>query len=60
MGDVKLAGVMGLYLGAAVMPALLIAFLAGTVVGLGVMLRAGAGSAQEGRCRSGRFWRWAA
>ena len=33
MGDVKLAGVMGLYLGLSVIPALLIAFLPGTVVG---------------------------
>jgi leader peptidase (prepilin peptidase)/N-methyltransferase len=41
MGDVKLAGVMGLYLGRAVAPALLFAFLAGTIVGLGVMARKG-------------------
>jgi leader peptidase (prepilin peptidase)/N-methyltransferase len=38
MGDVKLAAVMGLYLGAAVAPALLVAVLAGTVAGVGVML----------------------
>jgi leader peptidase (prepilin peptidase)/N-methyltransferase len=37
MGDVKLAAVMGLYLGAAVAPAILIAVLAGTLVGLAVM-----------------------
>jgi leader peptidase (prepilin peptidase)/N-methyltransferase len=42
MGDVKLAAVMGLYLGAAVAPALLIAVLAGTLVGVGVMLTQGA------------------
>jgi leader peptidase (prepilin peptidase) / N-methyltransferase len=41
MGDVKLAAVMGLYLGSAVAPALLIAVLAGTVVGIGVMLARG-------------------
>lgn len=41
MGDVKLAGVMGLYLGLAVIPALLVAFLAGSVVGLAVMTRGG-------------------
>jgi leader peptidase (prepilin peptidase)/N-methyltransferase len=41
MGDVKLAAVMGLYLGSAVAPALLIAVLAGTLVGVGVMLSAG-------------------
>jgi leader peptidase (prepilin peptidase)/N-methyltransferase len=44
MGDVKLAAVMGLYLGAAVAPALLIAVLAGTLVGVGVMLTRGAGA----------------
>ena len=48
MGDVKLAGVMGLYLGAAVIPALLSAFLAGTVVGLGVMVRQGPGARKKG------------
>jgi leader peptidase (prepilin peptidase) / N-methyltransferase len=45
MGDVKLAAVMGLYLGSAVAPALLIAVLAGTVIGVGVML----GPGSEGR-----------
>ncbi len=44
MGDVKLAAVMGLYLGSAVVPALLIAVLVGTVVGLAVMLVCGAGA----------------
>ena len=48
MGDVKLAGVMGLYLGTAVAPALLVAFLAGTLVGLGVILRQGPGARKEG------------
>jgi leader peptidase (prepilin peptidase)/N-methyltransferase len=42
MGDVKLAAVMGLYLGAAVAPGLLIAVLAGALVGVGVMLSQGA------------------
>lgn len=37
MGDVKLAGVIGLYLGVSVLPALLIGFLSGTVVGLGII-----------------------
>lgn len=41
MGDVKLAGVMGLYLGRSVGPALLIAFFLGTIVGIGVMARKG-------------------
>ena len=42
MGDVKLAGAMGLYLGLSVIPALLIAFLAGSVVGLTMIAREGA------------------
>jgi leader peptidase (prepilin peptidase) / N-methyltransferase len=42
MGDVKLAGAMGVYLGAAVVPALLVAFFGGTVVGVGIVLREGA------------------
>ncbi len=42
MGDVKLAGAMGLYLGVSVVPALLVAFLTGTVFGLAVIAREGA------------------
>jgi leader peptidase (prepilin peptidase) / N-methyltransferase len=42
MGDVKLAAVMGLYLGRAVAPALLVAFLVGALVGLFLLLRHGA------------------
>ena len=42
MGDVKLAGVMGLYLGRSVAPAMLVALLAGTVVGMAIMARKGA------------------
>ena len=34
MGDVKLAGMLGLYLGRAVAPAMLIALVAGVVVGV--------------------------
>jgi leader peptidase (prepilin peptidase)/N-methyltransferase len=44
MGDVKLAGVMGLYLGVAIAPGLLAAFLTGSLVGLAIMLRHGAGA----------------
>ena len=43
MGDVKLAGVMGLYLGLSVIPALLVAFLSGSVVGIAMMARGGIG-----------------
>ena len=42
MGDVKLAGVMGLFLGTAVAPALLSAFAVGSAVGIGVLVRHGA------------------
>jgi leader peptidase (prepilin peptidase)/N-methyltransferase len=42
MGDVKLAGVMGLYLGVSVIPALLAAFLFGSIVGIAIVLRHGA------------------
>ena len=42
MGDVKLSGVMGLYLGLSVIPALLTAFLTGSVVGLAIIAREGA------------------
>jgi leader peptidase (prepilin peptidase)/N-methyltransferase len=48
MGDVKLAGVMGLYLGLAVAPGMLIAFLTGSIVGIAVMLRHGAGARKRG------------
>lgn len=42
LGDVKLAATMGLFLGRAVAPALLLALLAGTVVGLALIARHGA------------------
>lgn len=42
MGDVKLAGVMGLFLGVAVAPAILIALLAGVTVGAVIIARKGA------------------
>ena len=44
LGDVKLAAVMGLYLGREVVPALVIALLAGSIVGLAMMARHGAGA----------------
>jgi leader peptidase (prepilin peptidase)/N-methyltransferase len=44
MGDVKLAGVMGLYLGVAVAPAMLAAFAAGALVGVAIMAREGTGA----------------
>jgi leader peptidase (prepilin peptidase)/N-methyltransferase len=48
MGDVKLAGVMGLYLGLSVAPALLIAFLAGSLVGVAILARHGAAARKRG------------
>ena len=42
MGDVKLAGVMGLYLGVSVVPAMLVAFVAGSLVGIAMVARDGA------------------
>jgi leader peptidase (prepilin peptidase)/N-methyltransferase len=47
MGDVKLAGAMGIYLGLSVIPALLIAFLAGSVVGLTMIAREGASARKK-------------
>jgi leader peptidase (prepilin peptidase)/N-methyltransferase len=48
MGDVKLAALMGLYLGSAVAAALLIGFLAGALVGVGLILREGAAARKRG------------
>jgi leader peptidase (prepilin peptidase) / N-methyltransferase len=47
MGDVKLAGVMGLYLGLALVPALLVAFLAGSLVGVGMIAARGMAARKE-------------
>ena len=41
LGDVKLAGVLGLYLGTAVVLAMLVAFAAGSVLGLALIARHG-------------------
>jgi leader peptidase (prepilin peptidase) / N-methyltransferase len=41
MGDAKLVGVLGLYLGASVAPAFFVAFLVGTVGGMAIMMRKG-------------------
>jgi leader peptidase (prepilin peptidase)/N-methyltransferase len=47
MGDVKLAGAMGLYLGLSVIPALLVAFLSGSIVGLTMIAREGASARKK-------------
>ena len=48
MGDVKLAAVLGLYLGKAVAPALLVALLAGAIVGVTIIAREGAAARKRG------------
>jgi leader peptidase (prepilin peptidase)/N-methyltransferase len=48
MGDVKLAGVIGLYLGAAVIPAVFAAFLAGSLVGIAIIAREGRSGRKRG------------
>lgn len=47
MGDVKLAAVMGLFLGRAIAPALLVAVMAGALVGLAMIARQGAGARKK-------------
>ncbi|HEY8502545.1 MAG TPA: A24 family peptidase, partial [Solirubrobacterales bacterium] len=44
LGDVKLTAVMGLFLGRNVAPAILVALLAGSAVGLALIAREGAGA----------------
>jgi leader peptidase (prepilin peptidase)/N-methyltransferase len=56
MGDVKLAGVMGLFLGRAVAPAIFAALIAGTLIGAAVIARYGA----EGRKKGIPFGPWLA
>jgi|SRR5580692_493056 leader peptidase (prepilin peptidase)/N-methyltransferase len=55
MGDVKLAGMMGLFLGAAVAPALLIALVAGVALGMVVIYRKGARAGRKTAVPFGPF-----
>lgn len=55
IGDVKLAGVMGLFLGGAVAPAMLIALLGGALFGVFVMARRGAREARKTAVPFGPF-----
>ncbi|MEA2228727.1 MAG: leader peptidase (prepilin peptidase) / N-methyltransferase [Solirubrobacteraceae bacterium] len=55
MGDVKLAGVLGLYLGRAVAPALFIALIAGVLVGALVIARKGASAGRKTAVPFGPF-----
>jgi len=55
MGDVKLAGVMGLFLGRAVGPAMLLALVAGTVIGVAIMARRGVAEGRKTAVPFGPF-----
>jgi leader peptidase (prepilin peptidase) / N-methyltransferase len=55
MGDVKLAGVIGLFLGSAVAPAILIALFAGVIVGAVVIARKGAAAGRKTAIPFGPF-----
>ena len=55
MGDVKLAGMLGLYLGRAVAPAILIALLAGVLVGAAIIARKGAAEGRKTAVPFGPF-----
>jgi leader peptidase (prepilin peptidase)/N-methyltransferase len=48
MGDVKLAGTMGLFLGLSVIPALAVAFLVGSIVGIAIVVRDGRDARKTG------------
>jgi leader peptidase (prepilin peptidase) / N-methyltransferase len=55
MGDVKLAGVIGLFLGRAVAPAILIALVAGLLAGAAIVARRGAHEARKTKVPFGPF-----
>jgi leader peptidase (prepilin peptidase)/N-methyltransferase len=55
LGDVKLAGVMGLYLGKTVAPAIMIALVVGVVVGMVVIARKGAVEGRKTKIPFGPF-----
>ena len=55
MGDVKLAGMLGMFLGREVAVALLVAFVAGTLVGVVVMARRGVGEGRKTAIPFGPF-----
>lgn len=55
MGDVKLAALMGLFLGREVAPAMLVALLVGALFGLAIMLREGAAAGRKQAVPFGPF-----
>ena len=55
MGDVKLAAVLGLYLGSSVAPAMLVALISGTLVGVVVIMRLGVAQGRKTAVPFGPF-----
>ncbi|HUR84836.1 MAG TPA: prepilin peptidase [Solirubrobacteraceae bacterium] len=55
MGDAKLVGVLGLFLGASVAPAFFVAFLVGTIGGVAIMMRKGMARGRKTRVPFGPF-----
>lgn len=55
LGDAKLVGVMGLYLGAALAPAFLVALVVGTVVGIAIVARKGMAAGRKTAIPFGPF-----
>ena len=55
MGDAKLVGVLGLFLGAAVAPAFFVAFLVGTIGGVAIMMRKGMTQGRKTKVPFGPF-----
>jgi leader peptidase (prepilin peptidase) / N-methyltransferase len=55
MGDAKLVGVLGLFLGSAVIPAVVIAFVLGSIAGVGIAVRTGVQAARKVRVPFGPF-----
>jgi leader peptidase (prepilin peptidase)/N-methyltransferase len=55
MGDVKLVGVLGLYLGRGVAPAFLVALVVGTTIGMAIMMRKGLAAGRKTAVPFGPF-----
>ena len=55
MGDAKLVGVLGLFLGSAVIPAVVIAFAVGSIVGIAIAARTGMQAARKVKVPFGPF-----
>jgi leader peptidase (prepilin peptidase)/N-methyltransferase len=55
MGDAKLAGVLGLFLGRSVGVAMFAGFLAGTLIGVAIMARVGVGEGRKTKIPFGPY-----